>query len=100
MKRFNSRFVKLEKAIGAQSVTVTTESGQQIRLRRDNVLPLTTAAFRRRYAQIEGEAMPCSRFDKTLDHLQRAGIGSTSEPLLSIAVDILREDQEDGNHEA
>jgi hypothetical protein len=99
MNRFNSRLVKLEKGISEQSITALTEDGAPFRLRRQSVLPLALAAFRRRYAQLEGEPMPVSRFDERLEHLKRAGIASTSEPLLSIAVDILREDQEGGNHE-
>jgi hypothetical protein len=56
-------------------------------------LPLTVAAFRRQDAAIVGVQQPVSPFDAKLD-LLRAGV-SSSEPLLGIAIDILRRTQED-----
>jgi hypothetical protein len=97
MNRHLRRLEKLEASTHTQSCTATDEEGKPFRLRRDDVLPLTVAAFRRRYAEIEGEPTPISRFDTRLDHLQRVGLVHTSEPLLGIACDVLRETQEAGN---
>jgi hypothetical protein len=91
MNNLTRRIEKLEKNITDQSVTAVAEDGQQIRIRRANLLPLATAAFRRRYAEIDdAEPMPVSRFDSQLDHLKSVGLRSASEPLLQVAVDVLR----------
>lgn len=99
MNGLRKRVEKLEKNTHDQSILATTEDGQQLRLRRNNLLPLTVASFRRRWAAIEGEEMPVSPFDERLDYLKRAGVRSTSEPLIEIAVDCLRLTAEDGNNE-
>jgi hypothetical protein len=91
------RIEKLEKDLHAQSIVARTEDGHSFRIRRDNVLPLTVAAFRRCYADIEGAPMPVSRFDARLDQLKSTGVSSTAEPLLGIASDILRKTHEAGN---
>lgn len=92
MNNLLRRIEKLESKVTDQSVSVQTEAGQRIRLRRDSILPLTCAAFRRRYAEIEGMQQPVSPFDAKLD-LLRAGARS-SEPLLGVAIDVLRRTQE------
>jgi hypothetical protein len=94
MSDLQKRLEKIEKNISVQSITATTEDGQPLRIRRQSILPLTVASFRRRYAAIEGEAMPVSPFDERLDYLKRVGAISTSQPLLEIAVDCLRRNDE------
>jgi hypothetical protein len=86
------RIVQLEGKVTDQSITAQTEAGQRFRIRRDSILPLAVAAFRRRHAEIEGMQQPVSPFDAKLD-LLRAGARS-SEPLLGVAIDVLRRSQE------
>jgi hypothetical protein len=93
MNKFKGRIEKLERVISDNSIHAVAEDGQQIRIRRANLLPLTVAAFRRRYSELESETMPESRFDSQLDHLKRVGVSSTAEPLLGVAVDALRAGQ-------
>jgi hypothetical protein len=93
MNRHLRRLEKLEAATHDKSITCTVD-GVQFRLRRDDVLPLTCQAFRRRHSEIEGEPIPVSRFDQRLDHLARATVVSSAEPLLEIAVDCLRRNDE------
>jgi hypothetical protein len=90
MNGFKKRVERLEKDIRDQSITARDEDGEQIRLRRHSLLPLTVAAFRRRYAQIEGLPAPISPLDARLDHLKRVGVSYTSEPLIGLACDVLR----------
>jgi hypothetical protein len=94
MNSLKTRIAKLEKGIGDSSIVARTEDGQTFRLRRDNLLPLTVASFRRRYAEIEGLPMPVSPFDERLDYLKRAGVARTNEPMLELACDALRRNNE------
>jgi hypothetical protein len=89
MNNLTQRLEKLEKNVTDQSIQASTADGQNIRLRRDNLLPLVTAAMRRRYAEIEDLPMPASRFDDRLDLIKRSGVISP-EPMLNLASDVLR----------
>jgi hypothetical protein len=90
MSDLKKRLAKLEKGVTSQSITAISEDGVQIRIRRDSLLGLTCAAFRRRYCEIEGEPLPESQFDAKLELLKRAGAITSSEPLLCVAADVLR----------
>jgi hypothetical protein len=91
MGRFNAnaRLNRLEKGLSDHSTIAVAEDGQQIRIKRDDMLPLTTAAFRRRYAEIEGQPIPESRFDAKLDFIKRFAVRCTA-PLVEVISGVLR----------
>jgi hypothetical protein len=87
---YKTRMEKLERNIHITSCTATDESGRPFRIRRDDILGLACASFRRRYAEIEGEPQPVHRLDATLDALKLAAPISSPEPLLIIAQETLQ----------
>jgi hypothetical protein len=94
MSNLLRRIEKLEQGTSDRTIQVLTEDGKPLRIRRDDILPLTTASFRRCYAALEGEPMPVSPFDAKMDLLKRAGVARTNEPMIELACDALRRNNE------
>jgi hypothetical protein len=88
-----TRIAKLERGVTENSIKATAADGV-IRIRRDSLLPLTCAAMRRRWAAIQDEPLPVSPYDATLDRLKNAGTITSAEPMLEIACDMLRRNDE------
>jgi hypothetical protein len=89
MRNFESRLCRLEKNSGESTVSAIAESGEAIHIHKNDMLPLTCAAFRQRYAQIEGLPAPVSPFDSKLAFLKRFAVRCTA-PLVEVISGVLR----------
>ncbi|HEX4065110.1 MAG TPA: hypothetical protein VHZ09_03725 [Acidobacteriaceae bacterium] len=90
LKDLRKRVDKLESQLKVNSVELHLENGKTLHIRRGDVLKITTAGMRRRYAEIEGLPRPTSRFDRELDLLWRIACPPANAPLLQIVCGFLR----------
>ena len=89
MTRWNKRIRKLQRRQRRDGGVLIMPGGLVTVIQMSDGLGLVLAAMRRQHSRISGTPTPASKFDRTLDLLERAtDIGLESSPLLRLAWEI------------